>query len=133
MAKVKVLAGSFDKIDATFSKTEGFIFISKTGKLTDIVIMNPEKVACTYYADPESRPMTRPDVSEELRAAYEEARRTLPHPAGKDVVVIFKDGRWTYVRAETKRDAIDIHQLNSAQDDRPPPPLNDPDDRDETE
>jgi hypothetical protein len=124
---IKVLGGDFDKIDGTFSKTAGFIFNPKSGKLADIIIVKPEEVARTYYAD--DRAMTHADVPDELRAAYAEERKTLPHPANMELVVIFKDGRWTYIRVEKKLDALNIHQL--APGDRPPPLIVDADDDDD--
>jgi len=115
MAKIKMLGGDFDKLDAKFAKAE-IIFTRKDGKLS---VMKVKDVARTYFADQGTVRLL--DAPKQLRTDFDEARKIWPEPANKEVVVVFKDGRWAYVRAANRKDANLIH--NIAPDDQPSPPL----------
>jgi hypothetical protein len=113
MAIVKTLGGDFEKLDAKFAKEE-IIFTRKDATLS---VMKVKDVACTYFVD-EGAVRTLTSLPG-LRVAFDEARKRWPEPANKEIVVVFKDGRWAYVRAANSKDAKIIHDI--APDDQAPP------------
>lgn len=125
MTKVMVLGGDFAKTDAKFGKEE--IAFHRKNNEADLEIVPRDDIASTYYATEDA--IRRPDVPEQLRADFKEARRTLPDPAGSEVVVTFKDKRWAYVRAANQREARKIHTPDNACD-RAAPPAHDDDSED---
>jgi hypothetical protein len=119
MAKVKMLGGDFDKLDAKFAKAD-IIFTLTDGKLS---VMKVSDVTRTYFADQGA--VRLPNAPRQLRADFDEARKTWPEPANMEVVLIFKDSRWAYIRATNRKDAKVIHSI--APDDQPAPPLGEDD------
>ena len=100
---VQVLGGSFGKLEGATFGTDEIIFPRKDGKHHDIVQVT--EVARTFYAD--ERNVRRPDHSPEgFPSAYYEARKTLGRDHdNKEVVVMFKDGSWAYIRTATRNAA----------------------------
>jgi hypothetical protein len=124
MAKVKVLGGDFDKIDADFAADQTFVFHREDGKRPNIV--KPGEVARTYYADQGA--MGHADVPAQLVAAFNKEHPDGSRADNMEVVIVLRDGRWAYLRADHTRTAKAIH--NICPDDRPSPQSSDRDDPD---